>query len=178
MNTKKTLTIGIPVYNEAQNIEMLLKSIFKQRCISYKLQRILIISDGSYDQTVDIVKIWQRRHPEISIKVYSKRLGKAVRLNEIYEANKSDYLFTLDGDVVLGTSMEIEKVLAKTEKNNAKVVAAHQIPCKVHGFMQRISYANHCLWTEVRTSINGGDYIENLQGSATLISREFAKQVH
>lgn len=171
---KITVTIGIPVYNEAQNIGYLLQSIRKQKCLSFGLTKILIISDGSSDTTADIVKAWQSKYPIISIKVYKKRRGKTVRLNELYRLNENDFLFTLDGDVVLKTSLEIEKLLGVARKTKAQVIAAHQIPCKVTGFVARILYANHSLWTEVRTPIAGGNHILNLQGSATLVSRDFA----
>lgn len=175
---KTTLTIGVPVYNEEQNIGVLLKSIFKQEQLSYILEKILIINDGSTDKTPAIINSWQKKYPLIDLKVHTKRLGKAARLNELYNTNQSDYLFTLDGDVILGTKMEIEKVLKVARKTGADVTAAHQIPCKIHGFIERISYANHCLWTEVRIGINNGNYIQNLQGSATLIKAEFAKQIN
>ncbi len=174
---KTTVTIGIPLYNEAQNIGHLMESIFKQKQRSFYLQKIQVICDGSTDATVEIVKSYIKKYPIIFLKVYKQRFGKTARLNELYQANKADYLLTLDGDIILGTDMEIEKVLDVARETKSQVVAAHQIPNKIRGFIGRISYANHILWTGVRVRVNGGNYIQNLQGAATLIAREFARSL-
>lgn len=172
---KPSVTIGICAYNEAQNIRNALRSVLRQKCRSFRLRKILVICDGSIDGTPDIVRRLQQKHPIISLKYHRERLGKTARLNELYEKNTGDYLFTLDGDVVLGTDREIEIVLDVARKTHAHVVAAHQIPCNVRGFVRRILYANHCLWTEVRMRVNGGNYIQNLQGSATLLRHDFTR---
>lgn len=174
---KLTVSVGIPAHNEAKNIAHLLESVFRQKCLSFELERIYVFCDGCTDSTAEVVTSFQKKHQIISLKDDKQRFGKTARLNELYEANDSDYLFTLDGDTVLGTDMEIEKVLKVALETKVDVVAAHQIPLQVRGFVKKILYANHCLWTEIRVHINGGDYIQNLQGSATLISRQFAKQL-
>lgn len=142
------------------------------------MQKILITIDGSADGTADIVRSMQQKYPIIALCAHKTRLGKTARLNELYQANTSDYLFTLDDDVILGTDREVETVLERARQTGAHVVAADQIPCTVAGFVRRILYANHCLWTEVRRDVNGGDYIQNLQGSATLLTRKFARRLH
>ena len=53
---KPTVTIGIPSYNEAQNIGQLLESLLKQVSNSYILEKIIVCSDGSTDDTEQVVK--------------------------------------------------------------------------------------------------------------------------
>ena len=51
MVKKQTVTIGIPAYNEEQNIGVLLSKLLAQKQIHYKLKEILIYLDGSIDHT-------------------------------------------------------------------------------------------------------------------------------
>ena len=47
-----TVTIAIPTYNEEKNIYTLLSAILLQDQKNFVLEKILVIDDGSTDQTV------------------------------------------------------------------------------------------------------------------------------
>lgn len=53
---KLTVTIGIPAYNEEQNIGHLLVNIFNQSTSIAILDEIIIVSDGSTDNTIKAIK--------------------------------------------------------------------------------------------------------------------------
>ncbi|RLC37977.1 glycosyl transferase family 2, partial [Candidatus Falkowbacteria bacterium] len=76
-----TVTVGIPAYNEADNIAYLLKDLLGQKQADFKLERIIVISDGSSDNTAEIA---QKSGNKI-IKVINGRIrkGVAMRLNQI-----------------------------------------------------------------------------------------------
>jgi len=71
-------------------------------------------------------------------------------LNQLYQMNKSDFILTLDGDVVLGRNTDIEEMLKKINDEQVMAVAGHQQPVKPKGFVARISYTSHLLWNETR----------------------------
>ena len=52
MRKKLTVTIGIPAYNEEANVRNLLVSLLAQKETNFKLQEIIVVSDGSTDKTV------------------------------------------------------------------------------------------------------------------------------
>ena len=54
---KLTVTIGIPAYNEQENISCLLRSIIKQKAWSYRLQSVVVVCDGSTDGTLGKARI-------------------------------------------------------------------------------------------------------------------------
>ena len=56
MNTFKTLSIIIPVFNESQTITILLDSIKNIELINNISKEIIIIDDGSTDDTRSIIK--------------------------------------------------------------------------------------------------------------------------
>ena len=78
------VTIGIPAYNEEANIAFLLEDILKQRQETFQLKKILVISDGSADATADIARRYESSG--VCVKDDGERKGKAMRLNEIFDA--------------------------------------------------------------------------------------------
>lgn len=69
MAQSKLVSIIIPTFNEAKNIKRLITSIKNQ---SYKNFEILVVDDGSTDETCDIakkekVRVFKRKHAERSV---------------------------------------------------------------------------------------------------------------
>ena len=53
---KPELTVGICAYNEEKNIEALLTQVLNQKIRNAELKEILVVSSGSTDGTVEIVR--------------------------------------------------------------------------------------------------------------------------
>src|SRR5260370_31297138 len=94
-NMRRTLrqpsvTVALSAFNEARNIKRLLKSILSQQEKGFSLKQIWVYCDGSTDSTVRQIRSLKAR----KIKVYhgEKRMGKSVRLNQIYQRLKTDIL--------------------------------------------------------------------------------------
>jgi glycosyltransferase involved in cell wall biosynthesis len=178
MNNLKTISVGISAYNEEENIGSLLNSILEQRGSNFKLDKIIIACDGSSDTTPQIIKKYSKKNKFIELIEDGERLGKAQRLNQIYKLNKSDYLITLDADVLFESTSEIEKLIKHMENTNKiKVLAANLIPIQQPGFIGKVIYKSNNLWNELRKNINNGDHITNLYGAATMLESKFAKSV-
>src|SRR5688572_21677183 len=114
---KLTVSIGIPAHNEEGNIAQLLDTIIKQRQNSYILEQIYVACDGCTDKTAKIVSKYAKRYKFIKLIDDKKRLGKAERLNTMYQLNKSDFILIFDADLLLDTNNEIE-LMVKVMKRN------------------------------------------------------------
>ena len=55
-NTKMDIAIGICAYNESQNIERCIRSIYEQDTRNVNVKEVLVVSSGSTDGTDDIVR--------------------------------------------------------------------------------------------------------------------------
>ena len=88
----------IPTYNEKENIELIIRSVFDLP----KSFDILIINDGSPDGTGDIVRSLQKEFPDSLNMVERKKksgLGTAYILGFKWSLNHSyDYIFEMDAD--------------------------------------------------------------------------------
>lgn len=172
---KYTVTVGIPAHNEEANIYYTIQSVLRQRGDLFDLKKIVVILDGCTDKTESIVREMQEKNALIEIIVDGDRKGKLTRLNELHRLNQSDFLITMDADVVFESEKDIEEMV-KVFRGNKKinVVAAHEIPVKATTFVEAVNNAGHRLWDETRLWVNKGNHIHNLRGSCSMIRKGFA----
>jgi len=90
------VTVLIAAYNEATAITSTLASLFKQ---SYSAPiRIILISDGSYDLTVDVVREIEKKHANLELIYLQHNGGKAAALNRGLAECKTDIIISVDAD--------------------------------------------------------------------------------
>jgi glycosyltransferase involved in cell wall biosynthesis len=113
--TKDKVLVVIPAYNEAENIEKVLKEIKKD--IDYA--DILVINDCSKDNTYEIVK---KNGVKCITNVFNMRYAMAVQVGIKYAyQNGYDYVIQMDGDGQHIAS-EAEKLYKEAKNTNADIV--------------------------------------------------------
>lgn len=176
MNKKLTLTIGISAYNEKANIKNMIESVLKQKGNSFMLENILIILDGCTDNTLKIVKALAKKDRRIKVAFDGKRMGKTTRLNQIYKMNESELIGTFDADIVLERDIELELMIKEIlESKNINVVAGNQIPAKSNTLMGKFSRMSFFMFYEAAKEYRNGNNAHLLQGSASILRKEFAQ---
>jgi len=97
MQTSDSIVI-IPTYNEKENIERIIRAVFRLE----KAFHILVIEDGSPDGTADIVKRLQTEFPEQLFMVQrSGKLGLGTAYIEGFKwaiRHQYEYVFEMDAD--------------------------------------------------------------------------------
>ncbi|OGK43194.1 hypothetical protein A3A46_03520 [Candidatus Roizmanbacteria bacterium RIFCSPLOWO2_01_FULL_37_13] len=173
---KLTVTVGIPAFNEERNIGYLLDSILKQKQISYKLEKIIVVIDGCTDNTALIVKNFSQKYPLIAQINFKNRRGKAVVLNKIYKVSFSDFLLTFDADIVLEREIEIElmvKEMLKDERTN--LVGGRFIPVQQDTLMGKFSVISFLIIEDAFLKLNKGNNYYALVGGASLMRKSLYK---
>jgi len=99
-NVFPTISILLPAFNEEEVIEKCLHSLF---ALDYpkNLVEIIIGSDGSTDNTNDIITRYAAEHSNVTALCFTERRGKMLVVNELAEAAKNEILFFTDADVKL-----------------------------------------------------------------------------
>lgn len=93
------VTILIAAYNEAASIASTLTSVFRQ---NYSAPiHIILISDGSNDLTVDVVREIKSKHENLELIYLQQNGGKAAALNKGLAQCKTDIVITVDADCYL-----------------------------------------------------------------------------
>ncbi len=181
MNTKKkyTVTVGIPAYNEEANIISLLKSVLQQHTEFFTLKSIIVASDGSTDSTKKKVLEFAKTHSKVTLVASSARKGKIAQLNMLYQQFSSDFLLTLDGDVVLGGVHDIDEMIKVMHtKKHIDLVAAEQLPVSSQDtIVSKILFKNYELWNKAKDAMSDQANIYHMTGSVALLRKSFAKKV-
>lgn len=178
-NRKKiTLSIGIPAHNEEGNIGRLLDDIFCQKNNYYILEKVYVVLDGCTDNTAGLVKKYALMNKKIKLINDGKRLGKAQRLNQIFEHNNSDLILAIDADIRLTKKNDLDLMVNEFVKANyIKAVVPRYIPAKPNTLMGWFAYVSYRSFEDAYMQINSGNNHYAVMGCAMLLSRQFSKSI-
>lgn len=177
MNNKKlTVTIGIPAYNEEQNIASLLVRLLQQKTVSVTLKEIIIVSDGSTDKTAKIAQALKDKR--IVLIERKRRIGLSATQNEIVKRAVGDILILLDADVLPSDDLLIEE-LAKPVRTDSAVglVGANIHPLRPHSLLERVLAYSHIFRKHLYKRIDNIDNIYLCHGRGRAFAKALYKQI-
>lgn len=126
------VSIIIPVYNTAEYLDQCLNSILNQ---SLKELEIIIINDGSTDDSTEILRKYKEKHPEIITLIEQENQGMSVARNKGIDLAKGKYLGFVDSDDWINEDMYF-KMVSLAEQNESDIVICntvdHHSDYKVH----------------------------------------------
>lgn len=124
-NTKKMVSIILPVYNAEGTIQRTIQSIVAQ---SYRDWEIIIVDDGSDDLTSAIIRKYSS-HEGISILSHPKNQGFVSALRTGISAANGEYLARIDADDTWHANhLEVMMQLAKNQPD-AGLLASRAFNC-------------------------------------------------
>lgn len=175
-NTKVEVTIGISAYNEAANIGHIIKDILSQRQINFTLNKIIIISDGSTDKTVDQVKLIQDYR--IQVVAGNKNLGQTARINQLMCLSMTNILIFLDSDIILDDQSALTKLINPFYLN-PKVALVGGNPNSVgkYNFLTQSWLVTKNAYTYIRQHINNGNNVFGCMGGMLAIAKPLYRQL-
>ena len=113
MKKNKLISIIMPAYNIEKYIENTLNSILKQ---TYKNIEIILVDDGSVDNTAKIIKKIQKNDKRIKY-FYQKNSGVSAARNLAISKSTGDYIYFMDSDdEIIENGLEL--LVNLIEKNN------------------------------------------------------------
>ena len=166
-NIKPTVTVAVSAYNEEANIKRFLESILVQKELGFKIEKIIVISDGSTDSTVfSIESIKDKR---IILLKHNKRRGLAFRLNEAFNISESDILIKFDADVILANELVIANLIKKFG-SNVGLVGGFRKAISTGTFIEKVHMLGDDIWHNSKKTINNGENIHNHHGTISAMS--------
>lgn len=119
------ITLLLPVYNEAALLRPNLLDVLQHlETVSNRYRfEVLVVNDGSRDDSGDIAESMARDHPSIRVVHHARNggLGKALRTG--FSHAQGDYIVVLDIDLSYGPE-HIERMLDKLREEQAQIVLA------------------------------------------------------
>jgi glycosyltransferase involved in cell wall biosynthesis len=110
---KLRIAISIIAYNEQQTIEPLVREcdrVLRDRCDDFE---IIVIDDGSLDQTADILESVQTQLPKMRLQRHGRNLGFGPTLRDAFLIPTMDWIFLLPGDGQISPH-EIDRLIPAT----------------------------------------------------------------
>jgi len=94
------LSIVIPVYNEEENLQILIEEI-KEATAAYKEKEIIFVDDKSSDGSLEIMKQIKQSNKELGIRIVcrKKRGGLSAALATGFAAAKGEIAVSIDSDL-------------------------------------------------------------------------------
>jgi poly-beta-1,6 N-acetyl-D-glucosamine synthase len=134
------ISVLIPAYNEGKVIDQSLASILQ---LDYPNYEVIVIDDGSSDDTYERAKKWEGDYGKAQVRVFSKQQGgKARALNFGIKAATGELVFCMDGDSRLAP--QTLKVMAKHFADEAVGAVAGRVKVanmdKLLGKLQELEY--------------------------------------
>ena len=95
------VSVIVPVYNGKKYINKCVNSILRQ---TFKDIEIILVDDGSTDNTLDILKEYEKRFPNVKV-IESSNLGAGGARNIGLDASHGEYILFVDADDFLREDM-------------------------------------------------------------------------
>jgi len=140
---KPELTVGICAYNEEKNIEALISQMLGQKIRNAELKEVLVVSSGSTDRTVDIVRKIAARDGRVRLLIEGERKGKSSAVNLILK-EASGHLITLSGADLQIPDDVIEKLVRRLFDERVGMVGARPVPVNDKNTFS--GFCSHLLW--------------------------------
>lgn len=117
------LSIVIPVYNEGPTVRLILDLVDEVELISGIKKEVIVVDDGSQDDTVSVIKAYIEEYPGRGIQLFEHRVnqGKGAALHTGISKATGEYLVIQDADLEYDPE-EYNLLLRPILKGHADVV--------------------------------------------------------
>lgn len=146
---KIRISVGIPAYNEEQNILTLLDAIAAQKTRTAEIEKIFVINDGSTDATEAKVKEFIKKGKlkgRLTLISLKKRKGKWFAINVFLKSAKSEILVLESADNIPKKDC-IEQMCIPFIDKNVGIVSSRIVPLNnpdsFLGFTSQLMYKLH-----------------------------------
>jgi cellulose synthase/poly-beta-1,6-N-acetylglucosamine synthase-like glycosyltransferase len=170
----KSITIGIPSYNEEKSIINLLHSLSLQYLMDYTISET-IISDDSNDSTPQLVESFTKKNSQLNINLihHDERRGAAAAWNEIFNRSTGDVVVLYDADILINKDTTAQ--LVSFLKKGTGLCASNPQPIQRKSISGRAS-SFIAYW--LRAVRNQGLSQYTVMGRALSLTSEVAKKIH
>ena len=96
-----TLSIIIPVYNEAATIVRILDAVKEVELMDSVEKEVIVVNDCSTDESASMIQTYQQSHPNLSLRFiqHEKNQGKGAALRTGIEQATGDFIIIQDADL-------------------------------------------------------------------------------
>lgn len=167
--------MGIPAYNEEANIGYLLQDVLKQKTEGFVLEKIIVVSDGSTDNTASFVRVVSDNR--IILVDDGERKGQASRQNEIIALTDSEILVLLNADIALRDEEYILRLVTPVLQERADFSASNTRAVEPKNFLEKILDVSEQWKRHMIEHWRKGNNLYTCKGAARAFSKTFYSKI-
>ena len=172
MNTIPKLNLGIAAYNSQANIKHLLASVLVQKQERFILEKIIVHSDASSDNT--IAQAQTLKDPRIVIIDRKERGGFANAVKTILGSSNSDLTILLNDDIIIEDSDFLNKAIESFYTNDKLGLASVSAePLASTNFIESAGVSAFRVYNRVFSKVNNGRNVYTCDGKVLILSKNF-----
>ncbi|NJE06984.1 glycosyltransferase family 2 protein [Thermococcus sp. M39] len=120
-----TISVLMPAYNEGKNLEKAVRETMKElKGLDYE---IIIINDGSRDNTLQVAKELCESFRDVRLVSYSKNRGKGYALKKGFEKSRGEIIVFFDADLDI-PPFQIRRFLKTLQNGYDVVIGSKYLP--------------------------------------------------
>src|ERR1700681_4066785 len=121
MTPQPDLSVVFPVYNEEENVPILLDEIeaaLRGAPWSYEM---VAVDDGSVDRRLQVLRESRAKHPNLRVLTFEKNSGQTAALDAGWRAARGNYVVSLDADLQ-NDPADIPAMMKRLEESGVDMV--------------------------------------------------------
>ncbi len=121
MAAQPDLSVVFPVYDEEENIPLLLDEIDRALAGQPWSYEIVAVDDGSKDRSLAVLREQRAKHPNLRVLAFRKNSGQTAALDAAWRAARGTYVVSLDADLQ-NDPADIPAMMRKLEESGVDMV--------------------------------------------------------
>jgi len=170
--TQPDLSVVFPVYNEEENIPILLREIAAALEGKGWTYEIVAVDDGSTDRSLAVLRDLRAQYPSLRVLTFAKNSGQTAALDAAWRAASGRFVVSLDADLQ-NDPADIPSMMKKLEETASDMVIGVRVNRRDTWSRKMQSRIGN----GVRNWITG-DSITDTGCSLKLVKREAIDRVH
>ncbi|MBM3451981.1 MAG: glycosyltransferase [Bacteroidetes bacterium] len=174
-----------PIKNNSYNIGVIIAAYNEENVIAKKIQSILdsdypldkiniyVGSDASTDKTNELITSFKKKHPNIHLKIFQKRSGKALIINNLASECQDEILILTDANVFFTKDTITHLVRhfsnSKTKQVCAKIIKTSAQDVQIQGLEKKYIHLENLI--KLKESNTWG-FVIGAEGGCYAIRRE------
>jgi glycosyltransferase involved in cell wall biosynthesis len=166
------LSVVFPVYNEEENIPILLREIaaaLKGRGWTYE---IVAVDDGSTDRSLEVLRASRGEYPMLRVLALEKNSGQTAALDAAWRGARGRYVVSLDADLQ-NDPADIPAMMERLQQSGADMIIGVRV--------NRADTWSRKMQSKIGNGVRNwitGDRITDTGCSLKLVRREAVDRVH
>jgi len=115
------LSIVFPVFNEEENVPILLREIADAMSGQPWTYEMVAVDDGSRDRSLALLRESKANYPNLRVLAFEKNCGQTAALDAAWRAARGTYVVSLDADLQ-NDPADIPKMMRTLEESGADMV--------------------------------------------------------